>query len=121
MSFSISAIPASPKRSYPTKPCLVSPCWRSSSTISPARRRGRRHDRNTTFLTGGNAAQFVRMLEEDYSLISVQLLQILLGMHNYNAQEAQIHSCCYAQARLAQWALRQYGIFPAEANSTGQD
>src|SRR5664280_956365 len=48
MSSPVNAIPASPKKSYPTRPCLVLPCWRSSSTISPGRRRGRRHDRNTT-------------------------------------------------------------------------
>src|SRR5659263_324976 len=50
MSSPVNAIPASPKRSSPTKPCPVLPCWRSSSTISPARRRGRRHDRNTTLV-----------------------------------------------------------------------
>src|SRR5664279_6300048 len=50
MSSPVNAIPASPKRSSPTKPFPVLLCWRSSSTISPARRRGRRHDRNTTLV-----------------------------------------------------------------------
>src|SRR5450756_992050 len=50
MSSPVNAIPASPKRSSPTKPCPVSPYWKSNSTISAARRRGRHHDRNTTLV-----------------------------------------------------------------------